>query len=98
MGIVREAGQRAAAEVLGVKDLTFLGFRDGELEVNLDTRRAVTRAVRRIRPEVIVAPDPSRLWAGDGYINHWDHKQAGTLAPCAGMPDSPSRAPVPRLL
>lgn len=98
LAVVREAEQRAAAEILGVKDLTFLGFVDGELEVNLETRRAVTGVVRRVRPEVIVAPDPSRLWSGSGYINHWDHKQAGTLALCAVMPDAPSRPQFPELL
>jgi LmbE family N-acetylglucosaminyl deacetylase len=98
LAIVREAEQRAAAAVLGVKGLDFLGFRDGELEVNLETRKAVTRVVRRVRPEVIVAPDPSRLWSGNGYINHWDHKQAGTLALCAVMPDAPSRPQFAELL
>lgn len=95
---IREAEQRAAAEVLGVRTVAFLGFRDGELEVNLETRRAVTRVVRSVRPEVIVAPDPSRLWSGSGYINHWDHKQAGTLALTAVMPDAPSRPMFPELL
>ena len=96
--VVREREQRAAADVLGVRSVTFLGFPDGELEVNGVTRRAVTRLVRQIRPEVIVAPDPSRLWSGTGYINHWDHKQAGTLALCAVMPDSPTRLQFPELL
>jgi LmbE family N-acetylglucosaminyl deacetylase len=91
MAIVREREQRAAAEVLGVKSLSFLGYRDGELEVTLETRRAVTRVVRRIRPEVILAPDPQRLWSGSGYINHSDHKAAGVLALSAVMPDSPTR-------
>jgi len=95
---IREAEQRAAAEVLGVRTITFLGYRDGELEVNLETRRAVTRVVRTVRPEVIVAPDPSRLWSGSGYINHWDHKQAGTLALTAVMPDAPSRPMFSELL
>ena len=95
---IREAEQRAAAEVLGVRTVTFLGFRDGELEVNLDARRAVTRVVRTVRPEVILAPDPSRLWSGSGYINHWDHKQAGTLALTTVMPDAPSRPMFPELL
>jgi LmbE family N-acetylglucosaminyl deacetylase len=54
--------------------------------------------VRTVRPEVIVAPDPSRLWSARGYINHWDHKQAGTLALCAVMPDAPSRPMFPELL
>ena len=95
---VREREQRAAADILGVKGLDFLGFRDGELEVNLETRKAVTRVVRRVRPDVIVAPDPSRLWTGSGYVNHWDHKQAGTLALCAVMPDAPSRPQFAELL
>jgi LmbE family N-acetylglucosaminyl deacetylase len=94
---IREREQRAAAEVLGVTSLHFLGFRDGYLEVNLETREAVARVVRLVRPEVIVAPDPSRLWSGS-YINHWDHKQAGTLALCAVMPDAPSRPQFPGLL
>ena len=95
---IREREQRAAAEVLGVASVSFLGFVDGELQVDLDTRRAVTRVVRRIRPEVLVAPDPSRLWFANRYINHWDHKQAGTLALCAVMPDAPSRPQFPELL
>lgn len=98
VAVVREREQRAAAEVLGVASLTFLGFRDGELEVNLETRRAVARVVRGIRPDVIVAPDPTRLWSGAGYINHWDHKQAGTLALCAVMPDAPTRLQFSELL
>src|SRR4029434_8692010 len=52
----------------------------------------------RVRPEVIVAPDPSQLWFRNRYINHWDHKQAGTLALCAVMPDAPSRPQFPELL
>jgi LmbE family N-acetylglucosaminyl deacetylase len=95
---VREREQRAAADVLGVKGIDFLGFRDGELDVNLQTRKAVTRVVRAVRPDVIVAPDPSRLWTGSGYINHWDHKQAGLLALCAVMPDAPSRPQFAELL
>ena len=88
---IREREQRAAAEVLGVASVTFLGETDGLLEVTPETRKLVTREVRRLRPEVLVAPDPSRLWSGQGYINHWDHKQAGLLALTAVMPDAPTR-------
>jgi LmbE family N-acetylglucosaminyl deacetylase len=96
--MVREREQRAAADVLGVGSVTFLGEVDGMLEVTPDTRRKVCREVRRLRPEVLVAPDPSRLWFGTGYINHWDHKQAGLLALTAVMPDAPSRPMFPELL
>ena len=58
---IREREQRAAADVLGVKSIAFLGEPDGLLEVNPRTRKMVTREIRRIRPEVVVAPDPSRL-------------------------------------
>ena len=95
---IREREQRAAAEVLGVAGVTFLGEVDGHLEVNLDTRRKVCREVRRLRPDVIVAPDPQRLWSGTGYINHSDHKAAGALALSAVMPDSPTRLMFTELL
>ncbi len=88
---IREREQRAAADVLGVKSVALLGEVDGMLEVTLDTRRKVTREVRRLRPEVIVAPDPSRLWSGNRYINHSDHKAAGMLALSTVMPDAPTR-------
>jgi LmbE family N-acetylglucosaminyl deacetylase len=94
----RKREQQAAAEVLGIGSITFLDFPDGLLEVNAETRRAVTREVRRFRPEVIVAPDPSRLWSGREYVNHADHRAAGELALCAVMPDAPSRPQFPELL
>jgi LmbE family N-acetylglucosaminyl deacetylase len=91
MRVVREREMRAAAEVLGVASVTFLGELDGFLAVTPDTRKKVTREVRRLRPDVLVAPDPSRLWHGRDYINHSDHKMAGELALCAVMPDAPTR-------
>jgi LmbE family N-acetylglucosaminyl deacetylase len=94
---IRQREQRAAADVLGVKGVTFLGELDGALEVTLDTRRKVCREVRRLRPEVLVAPDPSVLWRGN-YVNHSDHKAAGTLALAAVMPDAPTRLMFPELL
>lgn len=95
---VREREQRDAAAALGVKSVTFLGEVDGMLEVTIETRRKVTREVRRLRPDVILAPDPERLWSGNGYINHSDHKAAGMLALSAVMPDAPTRLMFPELL
>jgi LmbE family N-acetylglucosaminyl deacetylase len=98
ISVVRLQEQRDAAAVLGVASVAFLGEPDGMLEVNLETRRKVCREVRRHRPDVLLAPDPSRLWFGDGYVNHWDHKQAGLLALTAVMPDAPTRPMFPELL
>jgi LmbE family N-acetylglucosaminyl deacetylase len=88
---VRARELLAAADVLGVASVTFLGELDGFLEVTPVTRKKVTREVRRLRPDVIVAPDPSRLWFENSYINHSDHKVAGELALSAVMPDAPTR-------
>ncbi|MFL5799542.1 MAG: PIG-L deacetylase family protein [Actinomycetota bacterium] len=93
---IRKREMEAAAEVLGVASVTFLGFTDGELEPNLDLRRAVTREVRRQRADVLVAPDPARLWnRGRDYVNHPDHKAIGEAVLCAVMPDAPTRVQFP---
>jgi LmbE family N-acetylglucosaminyl deacetylase len=96
---IRAREMEAAAGVLGVTSVTFLGFLDGELVCDLDLRRAVTREVRRHRPDVIVAPDPARLWnSGRDYVNHPDHKAIGEAALCAVMPDAPTRVQFAELL
>ena len=95
---IRRAEQEAAAASLGVASVTHLDFLDGELMCDLGLRRAVTRQVRRLRPDVLLAPDPSQLWLGRTYINHPDHKAAGEAALCAVMPDAPSRPQFPELL
>jgi LmbE family N-acetylglucosaminyl deacetylase len=93
---IRKRELEAAAEVLGVASVTLLGFTDGELELNLDLRRAVTREVRLRRADVLVAPDPARLWnRGRDYVNHPDHKAIGEAVLCAVMPDAPTRVQFP---
>src|SRR5713101_1064298 len=42
---LREAEQRAAAKVTGGHTVIFLRYADGELEPNLDLRRALTRII-----------------------------------------------------
>ncbi len=95
---IRERELLEAAEVLGVSEVRFLGFVDGSLEPNLQLRRAVTREVRRFRPDVIVAPDPSMLWAGRSYINHPDHRAVGEAVLAVVACDAPTRPQFPELL
>ena len=95
---IREGEMRAAAGVLGVSSVEFLGYPDGLLEVSLELRRAVTREVRRFRPDVIVAPDPSMLWSGRRYINHPDHRAIGEAVLAVVACDAPTRPQFPELL
>jgi LmbE family N-acetylglucosaminyl deacetylase len=96
---IREAEQRAACDVLGVKEVVFLGYLDGIVEVTMDLRRALTREVRRVRPDVLVAPDPVRFWdESRTYINHPDHRAVGVACMAVVNPDSPTRPQFPELL
>ncbi|HCO02449.1 MAG TPA: PIG-L family deacetylase [Actinobacteria bacterium] len=96
---MREPEQRAAAETLGVRECVFLGIPDGEVEVTLDLRRSLSREVRRVRPDVMIAPDPSRLWDAEGrYINHRDHRMVGEACLAVANPDSSTRPQFPELL
>jgi len=96
---LRQAEQRAACRVLGVKDCVFLEFADGSVEPSLDVRRAITREVRRFRPDVLVAPDPTRYWDEERtYINHPDHRAVGQACMSVVNPDAPTRPQFPELL
>ena len=95
---IRHAEQRAAAMTLGVKDVFFLGYDDGSLQPTLDLRRQITRWIRRTKPDVVVAPDPTRRWSGQRYINHPDHRAAGEAALDAIIPGSDTRLVFPELL
>jgi LmbE family N-acetylglucosaminyl deacetylase len=105
-GVVREelaeirlAEQRAACDVLGVEDLTVVGIQDGYVELTLGLRRALTREVRRFRPDILVAPDPTRYWDDSrSYINHIDHRTVGQACMAVANPDSSTRPMFPELL
>ena len=46
----RREEQTAAAAVVGVHDLHFLGYPDGRVESTLDLRRDISRVIRQVRP------------------------------------------------
>src|SRR5438034_11232997 len=55
---IRRAEQEAAAKVVGVDEVEFLGYPDGRLVASLDLRRDLARVIRRLRPARAVAPRP----------------------------------------
>jgi LmbE family N-acetylglucosaminyl deacetylase len=94
----REAEQRAACEILGVKDVIFLRYRDAELVPDLNLRRALTRVIRQLRPDVVVCYDPTARWFEQSYINHPDHVAAGEATLAAIFPSARDRLTFPELL
>jgi LmbE family N-acetylglucosaminyl deacetylase len=84
---IREAEQRAAVKVIGGKEVFFLGYPDGELEISMQLKREVVKIIRTIKPDVVITMDPSVLYSADrGFINHPDHRAAGQIALDAVFP------------
>jgi LmbE family N-acetylglucosaminyl deacetylase len=78
LAAIREEEQRNAARVLGVEAVDFLGFPDCELEDTRETRRAVTAAIRRHRPDLLIAQNPHRTKSLGA--SHRDHRIAAGIA------------------
>lgn len=87
IGGIRRDEQRSAAAVVGVSDVTFLGYLDGRLEVSLDLRKDLTRQIRRFRPQRVVCQSPFRSFRSV-YRSHPDHLAAGEATLCAVYPDA----------
>lgn len=86
LGRIRRAEQRAAADVVGVKECLFLGYEDGLLQPTLALRKELVRLIRHHRPEAVVCGDPRRYFSGSTYINHPDHRAAARAAVEAVFP------------
>jgi LmbE family N-acetylglucosaminyl deacetylase len=75
LAAIREAEQRAAAQVLGLSRVVFWGYPDGFLFETAELRGQVVRAIRTLKPDVVIT------W--DGYrpgFNHHDHRVIGRVA------------------
>jgi LmbE family N-acetylglucosaminyl deacetylase len=96
----RKAEQRAAADVLGVKDVVFLDEPDGILQPTLDLRRNLVRLLRSYRPSRVIVPSPDRVWKPSYYIrrHHPDHLATGQAALAAIYPASQNAWDFPELL
>jgi LmbE family N-acetylglucosaminyl deacetylase len=84
---IRRAEQTAAAEEVGVTDLTFLGYPDGRLQPTLELRRDISRVIRQKRPDRVLCQSPDRNY-GRIFASHPDHLAAGEATLCAVYPDA----------
>ena len=97
MAATRRAEQTAAAKIVGVTDLHFLGHADGRVEPTLDLRRDISRVIRLVRPQRVVCQSPERIYVRI-YASHPDHLAAGEAALCAVYPDARNPFAFPELL
>ena len=98
LSATRYKEQRDAGEVLGLKDIAFLGHPDGYLEPSLNLRRDIAREIRRHRPGVLICPYPMRNLEGPFPGSHPDHIAAGEAAMAAVFPTARDHLTFPELL
>jgi LmbE family N-acetylglucosaminyl deacetylase len=91
----RRVEAEKAAGVLGLANVDFLAVPDGELENTNALRTQLIEIVRAARPDVVIAPDPTAVFFGDGYVNHHDHRALGwaVLDIAGSMAGAPRYAP-----
>jgi LmbE family N-acetylglucosaminyl deacetylase len=97
MAARRQDEQRAAAAVVGVSDVHFLGHPDGMVQATPDLRRDISRVIRELRPERVLTQSPERNW-DFMYASHPDHLATGEAAVCAVYPDARNPFAHPELL
>jgi len=94
---IRQAEQRAAGAALGVTDIHFLGYKDGDLQLTQNLRRDISRVIRQIKPQRVLMQSPERNW-NRIYSSHPDHLAAGEAAIYSVYPDARNPFAHPTLL
>ena len=97
MAALRQDEQRAAAAVVGVSDVRFLGHPDGMVVANRELRRDISRVIRQVRPERVLAQSPERNLEFV-FASHPDHLATGEAALDAVYPDARNPFAHPELL
>jgi LmbE family N-acetylglucosaminyl deacetylase len=90
---LRAREQRAAARLLGVREVVFLGHPDQGLEDTPLFRKQIVRMIRLYRPQIVMTSDPYRR-----YIWHRDHRIAGQVTLDAVFPYARDHLAYPDLL
>lgn len=97
MAEIRREEQTAAAKVLGVTELHFLGYPDGRVVADLDLREALSRVIRQVQPDLVLGQSPVRNFDRI-YASHPDHLAAGEATLAAIYPDARNEFAYPHLL
>jgi LmbE family N-acetylglucosaminyl deacetylase len=97
LSVTRVAEQRAAADILGVREIVHLGYPDGYLTASLDLRRDIVRQIRRFRPDLVITQSPQRRLDHNPYIGHPDHLATGDATLAAVYPAARDHLNFPEL-
>ncbi len=92
---LRRKEQRAAAAILGVKEVFFLDYEDGELTPSRAFLGDVVRCIREVRPDAVFTHDPETIIVNNSFVNHSDHRATGLTAIDAVYPAARDRLNFP---
>jgi len=90
---MRKREQKAAAALLGVEQVDFLGLPDQGLEETPEFREEIVRIIRKYRPRIVMTTDPYRR-----YLWHRDHRITGQVVMDAVFPYARDHLAYPKML
>jgi len=91
----RAEEQRLGARHLGVQQVAFLRFTDGELVASRELLGAIVREIREFRPFAVYTHDPEPVIITEGFVNHADHRATGLATVDAVYPAARDRLNFP---
>ncbi|MEX1022663.1 MAG: PIG-L deacetylase family protein [Dehalococcoidia bacterium] len=94
----REVEQRDAARILGVSEVRYLGYTDGELVYSRELLGRVTREIREYQPFAVYTHDPEPVIIRNAFVNHSDHRATGLVTVDAVYPTARDRLNFPEHL
>ncbi len=98
----RKKEQKAAGEVLGLKDIFFLQHCDTELVADQILKEELVRIIRTVKPNLVFGLDPTFYFSMEPYfgkdyhfVNHTDHRAAAVATMDAVFPLARDRLTFP---
>lgn len=96
---IRVREQEEAAKIIGVKEVVFLDYPDGELEPSFKLRKELTKIIRKYQPDIVYTHDPTCFYFNYRHmVNHPDHRAVGEAALAAIFPAARDRLYFPQHL
>lgn len=95
---MRKEEQIEAAGILGVDNVVFLGFEDGEIESTKGLRKELVKMIRKGRPDIILSFDPANLGFDSFHRSHRDHRMVAEAVFDAIYPATHNKLYFPELI
>lgn len=77
LSAIRKEEQRQAAQVIGVSEIYFIDFPDGQIFNTPELRERIVYYIRSIKPDLVITHDPANFIMDNQRINHPDHRNVG---------------------